>query len=123
MNANKMLCKSRFSISDANALYKDADMKCPYDAYVSFQRCNFHDADVLCRDENMKFIHDGASAHIQITMQVSHCKDGDVKCLVVQMPSNGYVMMQMLPCGYVMMPTQLIQKKFLLFSKRGLLNA
>ena len=47
----------------------------------------------------MKFIHDGASAHIQITMQVSPCKDGDVKCLVVQMPYNGYVMMQMLLVG------------------------
>ena len=61
----------------------------------SFQRCNFHDADVLCSDENMKFIHDGTSAHIQIAMQMSTCKDGDAKYLVVQMPSSGYVMMQM----------------------------
>ena len=47
----------------------------------------------------MKFIHDGASAHIQIAMQMSHCKDGDVKCLVVQMPFTGYVMMPMLLVG------------------------
>ena len=43
----------------------------------------------------MKFIHDGTSAHIQIAMQMSPCKDRDAKCLVVQMPSTGYVMMQM----------------------------
>ena len=66
MNANKMLCKSKFSISisDANTFYKDVDAKCPYDAHVSFQRCNFHDADVLCRGADAKFIHDGVSAHI-----------------------------------------------------------
>ena len=29
-------------------------------------------------------------------MQMSPYKDGDAKCLVVQMPSNGHVMMQML---------------------------
>ena len=44
--------------------YKDADAKCPYDAHVSFQRCNFHDANVPCRGTNAKFIYDGASAHI-----------------------------------------------------------
>ena len=64
MNANKMLCKSRFFIFNANAFYKDADAKCPYDAHVSFQRCNFHDADVLCRGADAKLIHDGVSAHI-----------------------------------------------------------
>ena len=64
MNANKMLCKSRFSISDANAFYKDADAKCLYDAHVSFQRYNFHDVNVPCKGANAKFIHDGASAHI-----------------------------------------------------------
>ena len=52
MNANKMWCKSRFLIYDANAFYKDADAKYPYDA------------DVPCRGANAKFIHDGASAHI-----------------------------------------------------------
>ena len=59
----------------------------------------------------MKFIHDGVSAHIQIAMQMSPCKDGDAKCLVVQMPFVGYVLMQMLlesmprcecPLGYAM---------------------
>ena len=40
----------------ANAFYKDADVKCPYDAHVSFQRCNFYDANALfqgCRDANV----------------------------------------------------------------------
>ena len=65
MNANKMLCKPRFSIFDTNAFYKDIDVKCPYNAHVSFQRCDFHDADVPCRGANAKFIHNGAGAHIQ----------------------------------------------------------
>ena len=66
MNANKMLCEPRFFILDANVFffYKDADAKCPYDAHVSFQRCNFHDADVQCRGADAKFIHDGTNAHI-----------------------------------------------------------
>ena len=34
-----------------------------------------------------------------IVMQMSPCRDVDAKCLVVQMPSNGYVMMQMLFVG------------------------
>ena len=64
MNANKMLCKPRFFFSDANAFYKDADVKCPYDAHVSFQSCNIHDADVPCNGANATSIHDGASARI-----------------------------------------------------------
>ena len=64
MNANKMLCKLRFFIFDANALYKDADVKCLYDAHVSLQRCNFHDADVPCDGANATFIYDGADARI-----------------------------------------------------------
>ena len=56
----------------------------------------------------MKFIHDGASAHIQIAMQMSHCEDGDAKCLMVQMPSIGYVMMPMPSTGYVMMQMLLV---------------
>ena len=32
-------------------------------------------------------------------MQMSPYRDGDAKCLVVQMPSNGHVMMQMLLVG------------------------
>ena len=32
-------------------------------------------------------------------MQTSPCRDVDAKCLVVQMPSNGHVMMQMLLVG------------------------
>ena len=59
-----MLCKPRFFFFDANAFYKDADAKCPYDAHVSFQRCNSHDADVPGKGADAKFIHDGVSAHI-----------------------------------------------------------
>ena len=47
-----------------------------------------YDADVSCRDENTKFIHDDASAHIYTMMQMSHCR---------------YAMMQMTPCRYAMM--------------------
>ena len=35
------------------------------------------DANVPCRDENAKFIHDDASAHIQTMMQMSPHRDGD----------------------------------------------
>ena len=53
-----------FSFSMQMLFYKDADAKCPYDAHVSFHRCNFHDADVPCDGANAMFIHDGASARI-----------------------------------------------------------
>ena len=43
----------------------------------------------------MKFTHDGVSAPIQIAMQMSSCKDEDAKCLMVQMPFNGHVVMKM----------------------------
>ena len=36
-----------------------------------------YDANVPCRDENTKFIHDDASACIQIMMQMYPHKDGD----------------------------------------------
>ena len=36
-----------------------------------------YDANVPCRDENVKFIHDDASARIQTMMQMSPHKDGD----------------------------------------------
>ena len=42
-------------------------------------KCNFHDANVPCRDENAKFIHDDASAHIYTMMQMSPSRDGDAK--------------------------------------------
>ena len=41
-----------------------ADAKYLYDAHVSFQRCNFHDADVPCDGANATFIYDGASTRI-----------------------------------------------------------
>ena len=48
----------------------------------------FYDANVPCRDENAKFIHDDANARIQTMMQMSPCR---------------YAMMQMTSCRYVMM--------------------
>ena len=89
MNANKILCKSRLFIFDANASYKDADAKYPCDAHVSFQRCDFRDADVPCRGANAKFIHDGANAHIYTMMQMSPCRDGDAKILWCECPLMG----------------------------------
>ena len=98
MNANKMLCKSRFFISYANAFHNDADAKCPYDAHVSFQRCNFHDAESHAGVQ-MQSLSMMVSTHIfnrdaNVFLQRWRCKN-----LVVQMPSNGYVMMQMLLVG------------------------
>ena len=77
-----------FSFLMQMLFYKDADARCPYDADVSFQKCNFHDADVPCRGADAEFIHDGASAHIYTMMQMSPCR---------------YAMMQMTPCWYAMM--------------------
>ena len=77
MNANKMLCKPRFFIFDANAFHNDADVKCPYDA------------DVPCRGANAKFIRDGASAHIYTMMQMSLYRDGDANVLRCKCPSVG----------------------------------
>ena len=37
-----------------------------------------YDANVLCKDENAKFIHGDASACTQTMMQMSPHKDGDV---------------------------------------------
>ena len=37
-----------------------------------------YDANVLCKDENAKFIHDDASACIQTMMQMSPHRGGDV---------------------------------------------
>ena len=74
-------------------------------------------------------------------MQMSSYRDRDAKCLVVQMPSNRHVMIQMLLVGchdanvslvHAMMrmstweyayDANTIYKKFPLFSKRGFLSA
>ena len=40
-----------------------------------------YDANVSCRDENAKFIHDDASARIQTMMQMSPYRDGDANVL------------------------------------------
>ena len=56
-----------------------------------------YNANVPCRDENAKFIHDDASARIQTMMQMSSYR------VEMQMSSNGYVMMQMSFCRNAMM--------------------
>ena len=52
-------------------------------------------------DENAKFIDDDASAYIYCNANVSLWR-WRCKTLIVQMPSNGYVMMRMSSYGYVM---------------------
>ena len=64
--------------------------------HMSPFRGAIHDANILCDGANAMFIHDGVSARIYFMMQMFPYRDGDAKCLVVQMPSIGYVMMQML---------------------------
>ena len=46
--------------------------------FTRMQMHFFYDANVPCRDENAKFIHDDASACIQTMMQMSPNRDGDV---------------------------------------------
>ena len=75
MNASKMWCEPRFLVLIQVLFDKDANAV----SYV---------ADVLYKDGNAKFIHDGASGHIYTMMQMSPCR---------------YVMMQMTPCRYAMM--------------------
>ena len=88
MNASKILCKLRFFIFDANAFYKDANAKCPYDANVP------------CRGVNL------------FMMMPMHAFKPWCKCLLtemeMQMSSNGDVMMQMPLCGYAMMQMPLV---------------
>ena len=95
MNANKTWCKCRFFISDANAFYQDADAKCPYDAHVLLSEMQF----------TMQMSYAGMKIWSLFMMAPVHVftRDANVslqrwrcKCLAMQMPSNGYVMMQML---------------------------
>ena len=57
-----------FFIFDANAFHNDADAKCPYDAHVFFQRCNFHDAKVPCDGANAP-CRDAMNANARLGMQ------------------------------------------------------
>ena len=63
MNANKMLCKSKFSFP-MQMLFTMMQMRSVYMMHMSLFGDAIHDANVLCRDEDMKFILDGASARI-----------------------------------------------------------
>ena len=123
MNANKMWCKSRFFIFNTNAFYKDADAKCQYDTHVLLLEVQFSWYRCPMQGCRCKVDPWWCQRTYLTVMQMSFCKDGDAKCLVVQMPSNGYVMMQMLLvgmswckcslCGYAMM--QMLWCKHTLF--------
>ena len=86
MTANKMWCKSRFFIFDANASWR----RC---------KCNFfiYDANVPCR---MKM-------QSSFMIMLVHAFKPWCKCLLIEMEmrmsSNGYVMMQMSLCRNAMM--------------------
>ena len=86
-----MLCKSRFFISNANAFYKDADAKCPYDAHVLLLEVQFSWCKCPMQGCRCKFYPWWCQRTYLIVMQMSLCRDGDAKNLMVQMPSNGYV--------------------------------
>ena len=63
-------------VSDTNASNKDAT------AIFMMQMSH-------CRDENAKFIHDDAGAHIYTMMPTSPCRDGDAKILGCKCPLMG----------------------------------
>ena len=131
MNANKMWCKSRFFISDANASWRRC--KCKFFSFM------------------MQMSHVGMKMQSLFMMMLVHAFKPWCKCLLIEMEmrmsSNGYVMMQMSlyrnamtwmsSCRYAinaniplwvyhdtnaLMQTQFIQR-FPLFSKRDFLNA
>ena len=90
MNANKMLCEPRFFILDANVFFTRMQMRNVHMMHMfSFQRCNFM----------MQMSHATVQMQRLSMIQMFPYRDGDVKCLLVQMPSNGHVMMQMLLVG------------------------
>ena len=64
----------------------------------SFQRCNSW-CKCLMQGCRCKVYSWWRQRTYLIVMQMSSCRDVDIKCLVVQMPFNGYVMMQMLLVG------------------------
>ena len=66
-----MLCKPRFFFFDANAFYKDADAKCPYDAHVSFHRCNFHDANAFHNEADAKCPYNAHVFLVRAMMRIS----------------------------------------------------
>ena len=113
MNANKTWCKSRFFIFDANAFHKDVNAKCPYDAHVSFQRCNFHDADVPLVHAMMQMSLVGMQWMRMPAWVCNECKClfesmPWCECLLgsirwMRMPLCGYAMTQMSHWEYAMM--------------------
>ena len=99
MNANKMLCKSRFFISNANAFLQGC--RCEMSIWCT---CLLSEMQISwCRSPmrgcKCKVYPWWCQRTYLTVMQMSPYRDGDAKNLVVQMPSNGYVMMQMLLVG------------------------
>ena len=90
-----------FFIFDANALffYKDADAKCPYDAHVLLLEVQFSWCRCPMRWCKCNVYLWWCQRTYLPVMQMSPYRDGDAKCLMVQVPSNGHVMMQMLLVG------------------------
>ena len=64
MNADKMWSKSRFFLFRCKCFLSRCRCKISIWCTCSPFRDAIHDANVLCRDEDMKFIYDGASARI-----------------------------------------------------------
>ena len=99
MNANKTWCKSRFFFFDANAFLEGC--KCEMSIWctcllseVQFSWCKCPMRWCKCN------VYPWWCQRTYLPMmQMSPYKDGDAKCLVVQMSSNGHVMMQMLLVG------------------------
>ena len=94
----KMWCKSRF-LSSMQMLFTMMQMRNVHMMHMfPIRGAIFMMQMSLWDGANAKFIHDSASAHIELW-----CKclltEIEMQNLVVQMPSNGYVMTQMLLVG------------------------
>ena len=90
MNANKMLCKPRFFIFDANIFFTRMQMRNVYMMHMSpFKGAIFM----------MQMSHAMVQMQCLSMIVPAHVFTRDAKCLVVQMPFNRHVMMQMLLVG------------------------
>ena len=83
----QMLCKSRFFISNANAFHNDADA-----IFLSMMQMSH--AEVRMQSLSMMVPAYIFNYDANVSLQGWRCKN-----LVVQIPFNGYVMMQMLLVG------------------------
>ena len=91
--------------------YKNTNAKCPYDAHVFFQRCDFHDADVPCRRCGCKVYPWWCQRTYLIMMQMSPCRDRDAnvlrcKCLSTGMSWCRYPLVGMSWCEWLFVGMQ-----------------